>query len=127
MRISDWSSDVCSSDLNAVSMRSAPTLDPPDPQIVRDDVARALAEDIGSGDVTARLLPNRPAHAQLIAREAGLLAGRACFDACFAELDGQAPVLWSCREGARFPAETGICTVPATTRAQLTRAPGRKK
>lgn len=100
-------------------MEPAPTLDPPAPRIVRDDVARALAEDIGSGDVTARLLPNRPAHARLIAREAGVLAGRDWFDACFAELDGQTLVRWDCKEGERFAADTVICTVQATIRALL--------
>lgn len=102
-----------------MSMESPPAIAPPDPLIVSNDVARALAEDIGSGDVTARLLPNRPAQAQLIAREPGVLAGSAWFNACFAELDAQALVHWSCQDGETFAENDIICTVQAGIRALL--------
>jgi len=98
---------------------SEPILAPPDPLHVGADVLRALAEDIGSGDVSALLLPNRPLLAQLIAREPGVLAGSAWFSACFAELDSHALVRWSRNDGQPFVANDTICTVQADARALL--------
>lgn len=95
-------------------------LQPPDPTQVRADVARALTEDIGSGDVTARLLPDRPARALLHAREAGTLAGGAWFEACFAALDADAAVQWDCAEGTHFEAGQVVCRVSAHARALMT-------
>ncbi len=95
------------------------SLEPPDPVRVRADVARALAEDVGAGDVTARLLPDRPAIAQLHAREAGTLAGRDWFAACFVALDANASTQWQCAEGETFQAGQIICQVQARTRALM--------
>jgi len=56
----------------------------PAPEAIQRDVRRALDEDIGSGDVTADLLPtNASAKARVITREAAVLCGCAWFDACF--------------------------------------------
>ncbi|PKM08403.1 MAG: nicotinate-nucleotide diphosphorylase (carboxylating) [Gammaproteobacteria bacterium HGW-Gammaproteobacteria-4] len=98
---------------------SEPILAPPDPQHVRADVLRALTEDVGTGDISAQLLPNQPRLAQLIAREPGVLAGSAWFSACFAELDSHAIVRWSRDEGQAFVANDTICTVQADVRALL--------
>lgn len=94
-------------------------VNPPNPQHVRDDVLRALAEDIGTGDVSAQLLPDRPGHASVLAREPGVLAGGAWFAACFAELDAHALVRWSHQEGQWFAANDRICTVQGNLRALL--------
>lgn len=99
-------------------MSSRP-VDPPDSAQVRADVAHALAEDIGSGDVTARLLPERPAMAQLRAREAGTLAGSAWFAACFQALDAGADTRWQCQDGETFAAGQIVCEVHAQTRALM--------
>ena len=49
---------------------------PPPPATIREDVARALAEDIGTGDVTAALIdPEARARARIICREDAVLAG----------------------------------------------------
>ena len=48
----------------------------PSPEIIRANVTAALAEDIGSGDISAQLIPaNRHAKATMITRESGVLAG----------------------------------------------------
>ncbi len=91
----------------------------PDPQHVHDDVVRALAEDIGTGDVSAHLLPDQLRQAQLIAREPGVLAGSAWFSGCFTELDSHALVRWARHEGQSFAANDVICTVQADIRALL--------
>ena len=51
-------------------------------------VARALSEDIGSGDITARLIPaDKQARAVVISREAAVICGRAWVDEVFRQLD----------------------------------------
>ena len=60
---------------------------PPAESIARD-VRRALDEDIGSGDVTADLLPGGAfAQARVVTREAAVLCGAAWFERCFRALD----------------------------------------
>ena len=73
-------------------MAALPT--PPPADAIAADVARALAEDIGPGDATAGLLPDAPARAYVIAKEAGVIAGRPWFDACFRALDPDAVLDW---------------------------------
>ena len=60
---------------------------PPPAAAVEADVARALAEDIGDGDVTAALLPDRPETAWLLCKEDAVVCGRPWFDACHRALD----------------------------------------
>ncbi|MGH8027029.1 MAG: carboxylating nicotinate-nucleotide diphosphorylase, partial [Pseudoxanthomonas sp.] len=54
---------------------------PPPAEVVAEDVARALAEDLGSGDVTAALLPDVADIAYLLCKEDAVIAGRPWFDA----------------------------------------------
>ncbi|MGH8042802.1 MAG: carboxylating nicotinate-nucleotide diphosphorylase [Rudaea sp.] len=91
---------------------------PPDSATVLADVRRALAEDFGSGDVTADLLPPQvQAHARVIAREAAVVCGRPWFDACFRERDAQIVIDWRVAEGARIEAETSVCELRGNARA----------
>jgi nicotinate-nucleotide pyrophosphorylase (carboxylating) len=92
---------------------------PPAAAIV-DDVRRALAEDLGSGDATAALLPaDRRAVARIVAKEDGVLAGRAWADACFAQLDPRVELDWRVDDGARFVAGTPLCRLEGPARALL--------
>ena len=51
------------------------------PADLADQVRRALAEDIGSGDVTARLIPDKAlARGRVLCREPAVLCGTAWFD-----------------------------------------------
>ena len=91
---------------------------PPDPAVVAADVRRALAEDFGSGDVTADLLPpHASARAQVIAREAARVCGRPWFDACFRERDAQVLIDWRVDEGARVEADGVVCELRGNARA----------
>src|SRR5574340_1152160 len=68
--------------------------------LVENDVARALAEDIGSGDLTAQLIPaTQTARARVVTRDTAVIAGRPWFDACFRALDPNCVIDW--RVGAR--------------------------
>ncbi|MGE5167009.1 MAG: carboxylating nicotinate-nucleotide diphosphorylase [Deltaproteobacteria bacterium] len=90
---------------------------PPDSATVLADVRRALAEDFGSGDVTADLLPPQAhAHARVIAREAAVVCGRPWFGACFRELDAQTVIDWRVAEGARVEADGIVCELRGNAR-----------
>lgn len=92
-----------------------------DPEIVALDVARALAEDIGSGDVSAQLIPaDQIAHARIISRETGVLSGLAWADATFRRVSPAVRVEWATSDGdALFP-EQSLCLVSGPARAMLT-------
>jgi len=96
----------------------ASRLDLADPQSVQSDVERALAEDLGSGDVTADLLPaDARASARVITREAAVLCGRPWFDACFRALDPAVEIVWSFDDGAHVAANDTLCTLRGLARA----------
>ena len=91
---------------------------PPDLQAVLGDVERALDEDIGSGDVTADLLPvDARANARVITREAAVLSGRPWFDACFRALDPAMEIVWDADDGAHIAANDTLCTLHGLARA----------
>lgn len=84
-------------------------------------VARALEEDIGSGDVTAALVPaDRMARASVITREAAVLCGRPWFDATFAEISRDVRIEWRVAEGAEIKSGELLCTLQGPARAMLT-------
>jgi len=89
----------------------------PAAEAIAADVARALAEDIGSGDVTAALLPDRPARAQVITREDARIAGGAWFERSFRALDPQVKIDWEHGEGSDAPAGARLCTIAGMSRA----------
>ena len=84
---------------------------------VEADVDRALAEDLGEGDVTAALLPEAIEHGYVIAKESAIIAGRPWFDACFTRLDPAWRVQWSVAEGERVHAQTFVCRFQGNSRA----------
>ncbi|MCA1924976.1 MAG: carboxylating nicotinate-nucleotide diphosphorylase [Thiobacillus sp.] len=88
---------------------------------VETDVARALAEDVGSGDLTARLVPpEQTARARVLAREAAVVAGRPWFDACFRALDPACRVDWQVNEGEAVAPDTLLVEIRGKARALLT-------
>ena len=88
---------------------------------VETDVARALAEDVGSGDLTARLIPAaQTGTARLITRETAVIAGRPWFDACFKALDLACSIDWQVKEGDLVAAGTALVEIRGNARALLT-------
>lgn len=88
---------------------------------VAGDVSRALAEDIGSGDLTAQLLPaDQTAKARVITRENAVVAGRPWFDACFQALDQACRIDWQVSEGDSVSADTVLVEITGFARALLT-------
>jgi nicotinate-nucleotide pyrophosphorylase (carboxylating) len=90
--------------------------------VVRDVVARALAEDIGPlGDVTAALVPESArAAADVVAREEGVVAGTRCASEVFAQLDAAVQVEWLVDDGAAVGPGGKLGRVSGPLRAVLT-------
>jgi nicotinate-nucleotide pyrophosphorylase (carboxylating) len=83
-------------------------------------VARALAEDVGPGDVTAELVPrNCRATATVISREPAVLCGTAWFDEVFAQLDRTVSVQWLARDGDRIAPGDTLCRLSGPARPLL--------
>ncbi|MDP1651280.1 MAG: carboxylating nicotinate-nucleotide diphosphorylase, partial [Rhodocyclaceae bacterium] len=90
-------------------------------QEVERNVHAALAEDIGSGDLTALLAPAaRPAVGVVTSRETAVLCGTAWFDACIEHLDPAARIDWLAQDGESIEAGQVVCEIAADTRALLT-------
>ncbi len=88
---------------------------------VTDDVTRALAEDVGTGDLTARLVPEgRAARAHLLTRQSGVLCGTEWFARTFEELDPDVEIFWHHKDGDDITAGTSLCEIEGEARAMLT-------
>ena len=99
-------------------MTSGPTnYAPPPADAIAADVARALAEDLGSGDVTADLLPDHADTAYLLCKENSIVCGRPWFDACHRALDPQVRIDWRVAEGDRVAAGTVLATLSGRARS----------
>ena len=84
-------------------------------------VATALREDVGSGDLTAQLIPaDRTARATVITREDAVLCGTAWFDEVFRQIDARVRVAWSARDADRVRADQQLCTLEGPARSLLT-------
>jgi len=84
-------------------------------------VRTALAEDVGSGDLTAGLVPEaQQATATVISREHAVLCGMAWCNAVFAELDTRITVDWLARDGDRVEPGQALCRLAGPARALLT-------
>ena len=87
---------------------------------IEANVRRALTEDIGSGDITAQLIPaERLAHATVITREAAVIAGSAWVDAVFRRLDPRVAVHWQVRDGERVSPNQALFHLEGPARALL--------
>lgn len=96
------------------------TIAPPDPDIISADVERALAEDIGSGDVTAALVgAETVARATVITREDAVLCGSPWFDECFRRIDARVAIEWLAHDGDAVSAGQTLCRLAGPARALL--------
>ena len=89
----------------------------PPAEVIEADVARALAEDIGAGDVTAALLPDAPDSAYLLCKEDSVVCGRPWFDACHRALDPDVRIDWRVSEGEHVRKGTVLATLQGRARA----------
>lgn len=89
-------------------------------QAIKANVAAALAEDLGSADLTAQLIPaDRSTRATLITRERAILCGTPWFEACFRALDPGIDIIWHADEGQNVQANATLCELRGNARALL--------
>ncbi len=87
---------------------------------VHQDVARALQEDVGSGDLTAALVPAaRRAKARILAREAAVICGAPWAEAALRALDPAVQLTWHVAEGQRCAADQVVLEIEGEARALL--------
>ena len=91
------------------------------PADLREQVARALAEDIGAGDLTAALIaPERQGRATVITREAAVICGFPWVSEVFHQVDPRVSLEWKVQEGDTATADKALFTVDGPARALLT-------
>jgi nicotinate-nucleotide pyrophosphorylase (carboxylating) len=92
-----------------------------DLQGVRADVERALAEDIGGGDLTAELIPGGAlARATILTREPAILCGRAWVEEVFRQLDPAVRLEWNARDGDSLETDRIFCRLEGPARSLVT-------
>jgi len=89
--------------------------------VIQRQVAAALAEDLGAGDVTAALVPaSQQVRAQIIAREPAVLCGTDWADATFKQLDPSIRVDWQAQDGDTLVADRAVVKLAGPARPILT-------
>ena len=84
-------------------------------------VAAALAEDVGAGDLTAGLIPaDAQATARVISRETAVVCGRDWFDAVFRQIDPDVRIDWRVADGDAVNPNDVLCELAGPARALLT-------
>ncbi len=92
--------------------------------IIQAQVSQALAEDIGSGDITAALIPeNNHITAYLICREQAILCGKDWFNEVFHQLNNRqniSQIHWTANDGDSLTKDQRVCTITGNARSILT-------
>jgi nicotinate-nucleotide pyrophosphorylase (carboxylating) len=88
---------------------------------IADQVSYALKEDIGSGDITAELIPeNQNAKAQVITREQGILCGQAWVEEVYKQLDKNVAIKWLVKDGESVKENQLLFELEGSARSLLT-------
>lgn len=90
-------------------------------QLVQAQVSHSLQEDIGTGDLTAMLVPdNKRAEATIISREHAIFCGADWANACFKQLDPSVQIEWHVHDGETVSPNQLLCEIAGQARAMLT-------
>lgn len=90
------------------------------PNDIQKTVRRALAEDIGGGDITAALIPEAAqCDATVISRESAIICGVAWFNAVFQQLDTGIEVTWRVKDGDAVGVNQILCSLHGSARSLL--------
>jgi nicotinate-nucleotide pyrophosphorylase (carboxylating) len=90
-------------------------------RLAQEDVVRALAEDVGGGDLTAGLIdPARQAHARILARESAVICGVAWAEAAVQQVVPEARITWHVRDGQRCAVDQVVLELQGPARGLLT-------
>ena len=103
--------------MNSFYSKNLPTL----AADITNSVKFALTEDIGSGDITAQLIPaQQTAQAHIITREDCIFCGKAWVEEVFRQLDPQVEVIWHIEDGQAASANSTLFTLKGNARSLLT-------
>ncbi len=90
------------------------------PENISSHVLLALQEDIGSGDVTADLIPEEnQSKANVVCRDDATLAGTPWFNEVFHQIDPEVEITWNYQDGERVEANEILCTLSGNSRSIL--------
>ena len=93
----------------------------PAPADLPQQVARALAEDVGAGDLTAALIAaDRTGRAAVITRDPAIVCGIPYVEASFAQVDPRVTLEWQIAEGDSVAPGQLLLEVAGPARALLT-------
>ncbi len=88
---------------------------------IGEDIRLALAEDVGSGDISAMLIgESEQLNMQLLVREDAVLCGKSWFDETFRQCDRGIQIEWNAEDGDRVIADSVLCNISGPARAMLT-------
>ncbi|MEW8322677.1 MAG: carboxylating nicotinate-nucleotide diphosphorylase [Candidatus Thiodiazotropha taylori] len=88
--------------------------------LISGQVSQALAEDLGSGDLTAALLPaDAVTQARIICREQAVICGIAWVNEVYRQLDPDIGLEWSVEEGEMVSENQPLCRLTGNARALL--------
>ena len=88
---------------------------------IEQGVKLALAEDIGSGDITAQLIPeNKQSHARIISRDEATIAGCEWVNEVFKQLDSSVEVIWHVKDGQQVNPNDTLFELKGSSRSLLT-------
>lgn len=91
-----------------------------DPQIIKNDVCRALTEDIGDGDLTASLIPaDTRMQTRVISRQSATLAGSDWFNQVFAQISSEIDINWLVADGDQLVSGQELCRINGPARGIL--------
>ncbi|MCY4363232.1 MAG: carboxylating nicotinate-nucleotide diphosphorylase [Gammaproteobacteria bacterium] len=90
------------------------------PADIASTVRRALNEDLGTGDLTAKLVPQgATSAAAVLCRDSAILCGVAWFSEVFRQLDEGVSISWRCEDGDAVKPGQTVCTLSGSTRSLL--------
>ncbi|MBA3582519.1 MAG: carboxylating nicotinate-nucleotide diphosphorylase [Gammaproteobacteria bacterium] len=93
----------------------------PNLDIIRENVRAALAEDIGSGDVTARLLTSAEwSEATIICRQEAVISGIEWARETFTQVDPRIETQWLIHDSDRLSANTQVARLRGPAASLLT-------
>lgn len=101
--------------------KNTPNQAPQLPDDIAEQVRLALKEDIGSGDVTAALIPeNKTAISKVYCREQAMICGIEWFNEVFKQLDEDIQIEWEVKDGDLVDTDQLLVTLKGNARNILT-------
>ncbi len=87
--------------------------------LVQSQVSNALVEDIGTGDLTASLVPESKTTATIVSRQQAILCGIDWANACFLQLNKNTHIEWHAQEGDQINQNQTLCTIHGEAKTLL--------